>query len=334
MNDRIREQLLGYLLGALDEDEREEIERHLESDVEWQNELESLATMLEPLAESHEEFEPPACLAEQTCSLVAEQALITPAGGVRPLVMRNYELGGRNRWSLADAVVFAGICVAATLLFFPAIAQSRYTARLQACQNNLRQLGIALVDFSEKAGRGYFPEVPAVGNRAIAGIYGPVLVEAGYLTDRRRVVCPSSRLAERVDQWELPTLVAIDQASGRELAQLQQLAGGSYGYSLGVVVDGRLRAPRNQGRTHFALMSDAPSIQLTDHRSANHGGCGQNLLFEDGHIRYVADLNSEVLGDHPFENRLGWMEAGIDVNDAVIAPSFSPPFATNVSYAK
>ena len=331
MNDRIREQLLGYLLGALDDVERLEVEQQLETNPNWRDELESLALSLEPLAESYEEFEPPAGLAARTCSLIASRWKVTPAGkGLHPVTRA--EVRGGSRWSIADVVVMAGICLAGAMLFFPVISQSRYAARLQACQNNLRELGFALIDFSEKAGQGYFPEVPIEGNRAVAGIYAPVLLDAGYLTDESRLICPSSALAQGADAWQLPTLGEIDRASGRTLLLIQRSIGGSYGYNLGVVVNGRHRAPRNLGRTHFALMADAPSLQLAGHRSTNHGGRGDNILYEDGHIRYVVESRSE--GDDPFVNRLGWMEAGIDADDAVVAPSFTPPFVTTVSYVK
>ena len=155
---------------------------------------------------------------------------------------------------------------------------------------------------------------------------------AGYLTDESKVICPSSTLAQQADAWELASLDEIDQASGRTLVLIQRSIGGSYGYSLGVFVNGRHRAPRNLGRKHFALMADAPSLQLAGHRSTNHGGRGDNILFEDGHIQYVIESRHE--GDHPFVNRLGWMEAGVDADDAVVAPSFAPPFVTNVSYVK
>ncbi len=199
-------------------------------------------------------------------------------------------------------------------------------------QDNLRELGIALVDYSEKAGQGHFPEVPTEGNRAVAGIYAPVLLDAGYLTDENRIICPSSALAREADTWELPTLNQIDQASGRLLMLFHRSMGGSYGYSLGVVDNGRHRAPRNLGRTYFALMADAPSLQLAGHRSTNHGGRGDNILYEDGHIRYVVESNAQ--GDDPFLNRLGWIEAGIDPDDAVVAPGFVPPFVTQVSYLR
>lgn len=331
MNDRIREQLLGYLLGALDDVERLEVEQQLAANPDWNDELESLALSLEPLAETYEEFEPPAGLAERTCSLIAGRSTVTPAGrSLHPAT--HSEVRGRGRWSIADVVVMAGICLAGAMLFFPAISQSRYAARLQACQNNLRELGFALIDYSEKAGQGHFPEVPVEGNRAVAGIYAPVLLDAGYLTDERKIICPSSTLAQQTEAWKLSSLDEIDRASGRKLLLIQRSIGGSYGYNLGVVISGRHRAPRNLGRTHFALMSDAPSLQLAGLRSTNHGGRGDNILYEDGHIGYVVESHAE--GDDPFVNRLGWREAGIDANDAVVAPSFAPPFVTNVSYVK
>ncbi|MEO8495726.1 MAG: hypothetical protein ABI614_11690 [Planctomycetota bacterium] len=331
MNDQIREQLLGYLLDALDDDERIDVEQQLEAHPDWRDELESIALTLEPLADTYHEFEPPASLAERTCSLIAARWTVTPSNrGLRPAARA--EVRGLNRWSIADVVVMAGICLVGTMLFFPAISQSRYAARLQACQNNLRELGFALIDYSEKAGQGRFPEVPIEGNRAVAGIYAPVLLDAGYLTDESRIICPSSAFAERAGVRVVSSLDEIDQASGRTLALLQRSIGGSYGYSLGVVVNGRHCAPRNLGRTHFALMADAPSLQLAGHRSTNHGGGGNNILYEDGHVDYVVESRSDV--DDPFVNRLGWMEAGVDVDDAVVAPSFSPPFVTNVAYVK
>ena len=98
-------------------------------------------------------------------------------------------------------------------------------------------------------------------------------------------------------------------------------------YSLGVVLDGRHQAAKNQGRTYYSLMADTPMRETAGYRSLNHDGLGRNILFEDGHVRYVID--GQVVGplDHPYRNRMGRMEPGIDVNDAVIAPSAAPPFS-------
>lgn len=329
VDHRTRELLLGYLLDALEDEEREQVERQLESNPELRDELDLIATQMEPLADTYTEHEPPHGLASRTFSVIVDR-LAAPASAALPSAVAG-EIQPRSRWRLADVVVLAGICLSAAMLFFPAIAQSRYAARLAACQNNLRELGFALADYSEKAGRGYFPEVPVEGNLSFAGVYGPELRDHGYLTNARNVLCPSSTIAAQYPDFEMPTLVEIERASGTELIMFHRLAGGSYAYSLGVVVNGRYRAPRNEGRTHFVLMADAPSMHLDGYRSSNHGGRGQNFLYEDGHVCYVVECWSNTTQDNPFENRLGWPEAGVDANDAVVGPTYASPFVTHVA---
>lgn len=333
MNSRIREYLLGYLLGALDDDEQRQVERKLDEDPEWRSELQALQSSLKPLAETFEDYDPPAGLAERTSAIVAdqrEQQPVSPAtSGLSPAMSSAFPR--RTRFSTSDVVVAAGIFLAAAMMFFPTISSSRYAARLASCQNNLRQLGLALHNYSDKNGGGYFPSVAMVGNRSFAGIYGPILVDCGYL-DPKAVICPASPVALDGNGVDMPSLSDIDDAKGEMLVLLRSVAGGSYGYNLGVVVDGMHVAPRDSRRPHFALMADTPNLSLADNRSTNHGVEGQNLLYEDGHVQFVAaDSLSTRVFDHPFQNRYGAIEAGVDINDAVVAPSFAPPFVRTIS---
>lgn len=322
-----REQLLGYLLGALDDAEMEAVRRELESNPDWRTELQQLELSLKPLLRNDDHVDPPSGLAEDACDLVATHTScerITNASSRLSQEMRSAD-GARNRASFTDSVVAAGIFLAVALLFFPAISNSRLAARRLQCQNNLRLIGIALAGYSEKAGAGYFPWVPAVGKRAFAGIYAPILLDGGYLADANIVICPSSDLARRDEVFRIPSLPEIDLAEGGRMVQIRQTAGGSYGYSLGVVVDGRHSGPPNRGRSHFALAGDAPNT-VANWGRANHGGNGQNLLFEDGHVSFLVASRATEIPDDPFRNRLGAIEAGIDREDAVVAPSFFPPF--------
>jgi hypothetical protein len=211
-------------------------------------------------------------------------------------------------------------------LVFPALANSRYRSQVTACQNNLRNIGWALCDFSERQG-GYFPQVPVSGNRAAAGICGPILVEMGFLADQRSLLCPGSQMARETRDWRVPTLEEIDRAQGTELSLLQRVMGGSYGYPLGYLPDGRHCPPRNEGRVYFALMADAPSLHLEERRSSNHCGRGQNVLFEDGHVAFVIECRAAPRTDALFVNRFGFAEAGADKDDSVIAASYMPPLA-------
>ena len=70
MTDSVQEQLLGHLLGALDDSEQESVETQLQCDPQLRRELEKARRLLEPLDEAREAFTPPSGLAEHTCRLV------------------------------------------------------------------------------------------------------------------------------------------------------------------------------------------------------------------------------------------------------------------------
>jgi len=74
----MREQLLGYVLGALDEDEHAQVEEALRRDPQLQREVELLHDSLDPLRAGEGAYEPPVGLAARTCQTV-ETHRPTPA---------------------------------------------------------------------------------------------------------------------------------------------------------------------------------------------------------------------------------------------------------------
>jgi len=222
-----------------------------------------------------------------------------------------------------DVVAAACIFLAAGLLMMPAIQNSRFQSRLIVCQNNLRELGRALTDYSDRHGD-YFPKIPSQGPMAAAGVYAPVLLQEGFLGNARRVVCPDSPLA-RQDEFTVPSLEQLRAATPGELAVMRQEMGGSYGYHLGHVQDGKYQATRNLRRGTFALMADAPNRSLTGRQSTHHAGRGQNVLFEDGHVQFVTCSKPIAAGDDIFSNDNGLIAAGLHRDDAVIGSSADPP---------
>ncbi len=318
----MREDLLGYLLGALDDTDRRRIQAALRRDPQLRRELERLREEL-AATRAPEAFEPPEGLLEQTCDLVEgcdqqRRSLRSANRGAGQLTWQ------RRTWSFADGVVAAALVVVAAMLFFPAIANSRFRSDVHRCQRNLQRLHVALCEFSQTNG-GVYPRIPLSGNRAAAGIYGPVLVDEGYLLDSRTLICPSSALCEHLSDWRVPTQQELDQASGLDLGRLQRAMGGSYGYTLGHTQGDRYFPPRNEGRAYYALMSDAPSLHLLGRLSSNHCDRGQNVLFDDGHIVFVIDQVCVAPRDALFVNRYGFVEAGVDKHDSVIGGSNSPP---------
>jgi hypothetical protein len=227
----------------------------------------------------------------------------------------------RLRW--IDAAVLAAIVLLVSAVIWPAILGSRFQARLAACTDNLRELGLALTSYSRNHDD-TFPAVPAEGRLAAAGVYAPVLVSGGYLTDSRRVVCPESPEALGRD-LQIPTVEQFQSLSDQEAARLRRQMGGSYGYCIGHLEHGRLVPTRNLGRTYFAVMADAPSDALADRQSLNHAGRGQNVLFEDGHVGFVTGSRSPGTTDDIFANDDHMVAPGIQPDDSVIAGSGTPP---------
>ena len=71
MAHHVQEQLLGYLIGALDDSERRRVEWRLQTDPQWQAELAAVRESLQPLRLAQRTYAPPQGLASRTCQKVA-----------------------------------------------------------------------------------------------------------------------------------------------------------------------------------------------------------------------------------------------------------------------
>jgi len=317
----MRDQLIGYLLGALEPSEHELVEARLGHDKQLQSELAILSRSLQPLAADRGHYEPPLGLAHRTCEFVAVQARLAPAPPV---------VSVSSRWSMADLAVAAGLFIAASLLFWPAMNQSRYAARLTGCRNNFRGIGVALRDYSELH-NGNFPSVPQEGPLAGSGFYAVVLKEKGFIPDDAVVVCPDSDLADQIEPFRIPSSKEFQTAPTARLVILRRQMGGSYGYNLGYIVNGRYHSPQDRSRATFALMADTSDPKAEHKHSTNHGGCGHNVLFEDLHVQYLTTCTARGCRDHIFVNDKGQQQAGLHDRDSVIGRSDAVPFPTPVN---
>jgi len=308
-------ELLGYLLDALDGNEREALEARLANDPQLQRTAQLLRQALVPVKADADHLAPPLGLADRTLRYVEKR---------RPVEVNRYEPPtGRTTWRWIDLAVAATVLFVASLLFFPSVMKSRFDQQVAYCSENLRQLGTGLWQYSENH-NGYFPYVPAQGQYAAAGIFAPTLHKAGLLPNAQTLVCPSSPQAQA--DMALVSLEKLDQAKGGpQFTQLLNQMGGSYGYALGYEKDGRYYGNKNRSRARFALVADSPSAQRGGRESANHGGRGQNVLYEDGHVQFQRTNVAAGCQDDIYHNDLGIIGAGQHVNDAVVAPSAARP---------
>ncbi len=337
----MHEDLLGYLLGALDAHEQRRIERELASNPRLRLELERLRRCLEPLESLNDEQSPPPDLAQRTMDAIVrheETSKPVPRSIVRRIAFGpgcGSDSARASHYSVSDSVVLALVGLIAITLFLPALANSRYEARKLACQDNLRNLAWQLFRYCDQQPGRCYPIVPVEGNFSFAGIYAPVLFENQLIPrDCEDLICPGSDLAaEQADApwqrkdlgpWRVPSIAEIGAASEARLYQLQSRAGGSYAYCVGYVENGYYYPVRNQGRTLFPILADNPSLHLKGRQSANHAGRGQNICYDDGHIVFVTDV-SQLVGDDPWRNNNGFAEVGANANDSVLLQSWMRP---------
>jgi len=256
--------------------------------------------------------------------------------------------GRRSRNASWADILVAGFASAAVLAFvIPGIARGRYEARRIACQDHLRQLGTAITEYVMLNRSESLPQIAESGPEAFAGMYAVRLDDSGLFPSADVRWCPEGELmlpeqtsgeAEEV----IDKVVHLDDLrqaseSGKvdELRWLQQTAGGHYSYTLGVIDEDHYSAPRYEGRSTFAVLGDSP---IAGAEAANgvdasklrwgHRGQGANILFEDGSVRLMDMSNAQQFPDHPFFNHRGAIEAGVNIDDASVGPSWRAPFLT------
>ena len=322
----IRNELVGYLLGALDEPESRRVEMALADPQEGpalRRDLEALRAATRPLASDRDPWPAPPGLAGRTIRFVA-----TAANAPQPLPMPRAFTPEPAPWAGAsprvwlDRMVIAATALAACVLVGPLLLESIAGSRTRRAERSLMKLSGALQGYASSH-RAY-PTPPDSGPLSRAGLYAPTLVsEQRLVADDGTLLCPDTPLAKS-GTFRIPTLEALHSAVGTpQFEGMIKDMGGDFGYTLGYRdASGRLQPNRNTSRAHHPLMADAPDE--TGEKSSNHPDGIHHVLFEDGRIRRLSA--EDVRGDdHLFKNHDGNMAAGTDSEDGVIGDSHQQP---------
>jgi len=211
-------------------------------------------------------------------------------------------------------VVIAIIGILAGFLL-PAVMGALERAHRVECLNNLHQVGLSLINYSIDHD-GAFPNLVDATGREVHAVADDgtisteparsafaILLKRGYLTAAQALICPSSR--DRV-----PAGFPADFAG----ADLQTLIlpenGVSYGWD-----PTKTRA----SDAVCALASDKPeaSVNHDDGDPAGNSPChrkaGQNVLYNDGHVRW-ADTPAPDAGNDPdiYKGAIGYEKSATD----------------------
>jgi prepilin-type processing-associated H-X9-DG protein len=324
----MEEHFIGYLLNALDERTHGQVEAYLAQHAAARAKLALLRQALEPLAADAETPTAPAHLVERTLAKVAEHICagdkradeLPQAPPVSPLTLAI----GRSWWRRPDILVAACLLVTVVGVGLMVLGRMRgpsSAALLVECKNNLRQFHTALQQYRDQHGQ--FPNIAEKAPRDVAGMVVPILADAGMLPSSVSIRCPAvgSPVPCRL------SMAALLNMSDADFAQCSPCLSMSYAYSLGYKdEEGTKHGPGDQAQASWSqtpIMADRPPAEGVMRNSMNHGGDGQNVLFADGHVKY---LLQRTLGlDDIFLNGDSIVAAGLGPTDIVLGYSAARP---------
>jgi hypothetical protein len=297
MTDPVQYQILGRLLGALDDEEQQSVDSCLEHDSRWSQELAEWRQRLASLEPLRRDFEPPPGLVERTCRYVAACMPAPAKSPWRRWRMSSLPMPPHRAARLRglDVAVVVTLLITFGAMIPPAIHSSRYGARVAACQDDLRQFGLALTDHSRRQDQA-LSQCANHGQLTRAGMFAAELLEDAYLTTTHRTVCPDAwlsvqgllRASFRGARLELET---PEMLTGEPQVRLADDWSGT-GHD--GAIDG-WRSPSSVAAP--PLLADAPGADLPGQGFPSHGGRGRNVFFEDGHARFLPLARSSGVAD-------------------------------------
>lgn len=318
----MEENLVGYLLNALDENTHREVEVYLRTQPEAQGRLELLRRSLRPLEADRGSFEPPPGLVERTIARAQKER--SPDIIPMPVSVAARVPVRPSWWHRSDVLVAAGLLICVVGLGAPGVYRLRaYHQSRTECAENMRVMHQSLVHYADTH-NGALPRVEERPRRNVPGIFVPTLVDAGTLTRTVNVRCPANGQPAN----QAVTLSDLDGMSQEDFDRHARRMAGCYAYALGYRdAQGRLQGHRIDDGADLPILADRP---LTDEQnevrgnSPNHAG-GQNVLYIGGHVRFTKTPTVGVDNDHIYLNRMNKVAAGVDRDDAVLGAGADMP---------
>ena len=344
----MQDDLIGYLLGAIEPDESSRVKQALNAESGLDSPLavtnngekpaRRLADQLTLLQSAFAPLEPdrpalpaPPGLADRTLSFIRTQAALSaavqtavqeppPAPAFSPVASPAMSPPTR---SVLDRVILAATALAATVLLAPLLLDSIEASRTRRVEQKLGVLSGALHGYADSHRE--YPTPPASGPLSRAGLYAPTLVAEHRLkADDGTLLVPGSSLSQS-GTFRIPSLEELEEAVGAaRLEMLVRQMGGDFGYTMSHRdVAGVLQPIRDTRRGDHPIMADAPA----DHglHALNHPSGLHHILFEDGRVQRVFDPTFAADRDHLYRNHRGTVAAGVDADDAAIGGSHHQP---------
>jgi prepilin-type N-terminal cleavage/methylation domain-containing protein/prepilin-type processing-associated H-X9-DG protein len=200
------------------------------------------------------------------------------------------EIPVKRAFTLIELLVVVTIISLLAAILFPVFARARETARRASCMSNMKQIGLALIQYTQD----YDEKMPMQTAAQINDFAAPgaamswQAVLQPYVKSYQLFRCPSANLAATAtaisDTSYFGNAVVLERITGGKFVPLSLAAIPEVS---SVIVVQEYISRDNASYLRPAWTSDAVTFfaWLTDNYSNNHFG-GGNLLFVDGHVKW------------------------------------------------
>ncbi|MCG3177695.1 MAG: hypothetical protein BIFFINMI_00014 [Phycisphaerae bacterium] len=281
--------LLDWALGRLEQAERADIERAMAESPELRSRGQAIRRTLELLSRDRAP-EPPPDLPARIRNAVADErrasSRLTRRESARPSI-----------FSLAEVAAVAAALLLMALVFFPPVQKARTMAQQNACQDNLRRIGVAMAHYAN-ANQNALPYLDMTGNwldrqngRQPTGTAPLFLLVKNGQIEPRFMVCPETEdkpydgPTQGLEDFPDPTFCSYS---------FQNLFGGHGPMFRDSASRMPVLADRNPLFHADRFRQDASGRD----NSPNHTGRGQNVLYNDGRVRWWTSPRVGVNSDN------------------------------------